>query len=107
MRGFILHTIGSQTRKEKVREYAKIRTTASTEEKLELDMIEASYDFDISTGIVLMLIGIYYLAYGEIKYLVIPILTFSVILFAGGFFELRESYWPYLDALRGRKKETS
>jgi hypothetical protein len=81
-------------------QYAEIRIEATVEEKLELDSAESSYDFNDSTAIVLLSIGIYYSIYGSIKIIVLPIFFMCILLFIGAYFELTETYNPTYETIR-------
>ncbi len=87
-----------EQRKETCRQYAFVRLSCSAEEKLELDKTEADYDFTVSTGLVMTLLGTYYVVTKGLLEPLIPLGLFvlALIFFAGGYLERKESYSPTL-----------
>jgi hypothetical protein len=81
--------------------YAKIRINATKDDREELDLVEAAYDFNVSTAAVLILIGLFYIVLkGPIAAILIPLFALSAIFLFGGAIERRESFGPVVHNLR-------
>ena len=80
------------TRVEAVEQYYALRIAVTDSEKTEVDMSEGQYDFNISTGIILIIVAIYF----SIKYAIIlewrPLfmIGMGIVLFLAGYLERRD-----------------
>ena len=83
-------------------DYARLRLEAKDQERLELDLAEANYDFGISVGIALAGLGIYKLWVNGVAGASIfaLFLIVAVILLVGGYLEWQYSVAPTIDYLR-------
>lgn len=94
---------GREDRMAFLEEYARVRINSTAEEKIELDSVDGQCDFLISTAIILLLIGIYYVATQKIEPIVVGLLFgVSAIFFANGYLEWEEGYSPIYDALSAK-----
>lgn len=103
---YLFYSVGSifrrdqLVRKRVIETYASVMLKAKAEEKFELAKSEASYDFCVSTGIILTLIGIYYsISRDGLQIITIPLLIISIILFVGAHFIRKEKYTPLYSKL--------
>lgn len=93
-----------------VRRYAKLRTQLSEGDKSELDMAEAEYDFNYSTGIVFVvitLLTLYNVMNGSVQFNEFYFVVFIVLalcLFINAYFQLTKSFRPLLYALLAKYK---
>jgi len=85
-----------EKRKQAIEQYYALRIAIGDPEKMELDMSEGQYDFNISTGIVLLLISLYLWLNNpsSLPWLSILMMVMSGILFVGGFLERKEGFIP-------------
>lgn len=82
-------------------DYAKVRLKMKTEEKLELDIVEAFYDFCVSTGMAVLILaayGFYELHLSKPELLILP--AVGLILLFEGYVIWEESYSPMWDNLK-------
>ena len=83
-----------------VRRYAKLKTLLDEEEKAELEITEAEYDFSISTGIVFILleaIVLYHIIIDDLKLsplIQIPFLVLVGCLFVNAHYQKTRAYYP-------------
>lgn len=93
----LLTQSGRQKRKRNNDVYAQVRVKSSKEEREELDMVESSYDFNISTSVILILIGFYYsYSKGPDATVLLPLYILAAILLFGGSRERVETFGPLI-----------
>jgi len=86
--------------KKTVRRYARLKTLLSVEEKSELELAEAEYDFSISTGIVFLLLEaiiFYHIVINDLKLdplIQIPFLVLAGCLFVNAHYQKTRAYYP-------------
>ena len=80
--------------------YAEIRAKSSKDDREEIDQAESLYDFNISTAVVLILIGFYYLYSKGPDLVLLPIFVLAAILLFGGAVERVETFGPIVNKLR-------
>jgi hypothetical protein len=92
----LMGTRDKKVRKAAVEQYYALRIALNDSEKSELDMSEAAYDFNISTGLVLLAFGLYSIVkFGPIpEWNNIPLIVASIVCFIGGYIERSEGFTP-------------
>jgi hypothetical protein len=98
------HLARDRKKKEKkeefVTKYASVRLKMTSEERLELDEVEAFYDFSASTGIALLVLSIAgFWRVGRIELLFALVLLVALVILIGGFMHRNERYSPLIDLL--------
>lgn len=82
--------------KKAIEQYYSLRIALNDSEKLELDMSEAGYDFNISTGLILLAAGLYSISkIGLIwEWSSIPLIVACIVCFIGGCIEMSVGFTP-------------
>jgi hypothetical protein len=92
----ILGALKKSKRKQAIEQYYELRIAMNDSEKAELDMSEGQYDFDISTGIILLVTASYFAIIKNPlpEWTSILMMGMSIILFIGGYLERKDGYIP-------------
>jgi hypothetical protein len=89
--------------------FSYIRLKATDSQKVEIDRVEAVYDFCISTTIAILTVGTYHIFFNRFfdATIQIPIYVLSIVLLSGGILQYRYSYRTAIEVLNEIVSEDS
>jgi hypothetical protein len=92
----LISRAGAELKKKAAEQYYAARIAMSDSEKLELDMSEAQYDFNVSTGIMLILIGLYtvFTEGLSIQWKSLPLICVGIFMLLGAYVEWKDGFMP-------------
>jgi len=89
-----------------LKKYARIRLKMATDERNELDEIEALYDFGVSTGMALLVLAVYgFLRFTSSLFLQSSAMALGgILLLIGAYLQWAEAYSPIMEQLAAKYK---